>query len=69
MGTGVMTAAVGLGTNRSPERIRNKEHLLKITDDMIEMVRYELQVPDIVPDEKVCQIIYRILGETGSDHD
>jgi hypothetical protein len=36
---------------------------MTITDEMIELVREELQVPDIVPDEKVRGLIERIIGE------
>ena len=39
---------------------------MNITDDMVEMVREELQVPDIVPDEKVHDLISQILGDHGN---
>lgn len=36
---------------------------MTITDEMVEMVREQLEVPDVVPDELIHDIIYQIMGD------
>lgn len=36
---------------------------MTITDEMVEMVREQLEVPDVVPDEHIHDIIYQIMGD------
>lgn len=50
-----------LNHNSSPKSGK-KGAYMNITDDMVEIVREELQVPDIVPDDKVRELIERLMG-------